>query len=444
MQEYSVQRMSINKGRPISFIAEDPKPIEETHLTPSPISRYPDCLLVPVFELVAEEGSHNILPLLSVNKRFHQVAMSNPTLWRKIFIKINGHLSEINSLSASYVKLSLERGKETLLDVVLDCDDIAKPFNFMRGYIYNLVCNAVVDEVDRRDLRTHLDKEFTEQDGFYDYPGWEFPFYKRRLELALVIIRSLITSGQAHAHRWRSAVITFSGIDDIQDTILELFKSKMPNLRSFEGTMIPFNKSGNTLWPSLRELAISTIVDLSLVPVNFPLLTTFKFHHHKNRENLSDLAILSQCTALQELSIYCEGGTFPGVPRLDANLPMLISLSLEGNVRSIGYVRFNSPKLERWNLTCKPSKALPEVHAPHVKWVNSDYGSRSSLDSEMYFLRLLLTTFKKTASFTAEGLAHPKPCFAEICNMKAAKKLPDCLRTIEIMGAGAFDLAVDT
>ncbi|KAG8847654.1 hypothetical protein FRC20_002710, partial [Serendipita sp. 405] len=156
MQEYSARRLSINKGRPISSIVQDPRPIEETRLTVSPISRCPDCLLVSIFELVTEEGSHNILPLLSVNKRFYQLAMSNPTLWRKIFITINEYLSEVNSLSTSYVKVCLERSKEALLDIILDCEDALAPFEFMRGYISNLVSNAVVDEVDKKGILNYL------------------------------------------------------------------------------------------------------------------------------------------------------------------------------------------------------------------------------------------------------------------------------------------------
>ncbi|KAG8813945.1 hypothetical protein FRC19_002089, partial [Serendipita sp. 401] len=69
--------------------------------TLSPISRCPNEVLDYIFQLIAEDGSHNLRPLLMMNKRLYRIIVSNPNLWTKIFIKIDEELQEVNSLSAS-------------------------------------------------------------------------------------------------------------------------------------------------------------------------------------------------------------------------------------------------------------------------------------------------------------------------------------------------------
>ncbi|KAG8851473.1 hypothetical protein FRC20_001749 [Serendipita sp. 405] len=188
MQQYANLRASIDKNCLSYPATEDSEAIKEMSSGSSPISRCPDVILESIFEAVAEEGSHNILSLLTVSKRFHRLAMSNPLLWRKIFITINDNLTEINSLSVPYIKACLERSGDAPLDVILDCDELPGGHEFMRNYIYDLLDRSVESEQDREDISSHLAGEFRDDE---DGDGWDFPLYERKLEPLLDIIHAL-------------------------------------------------------------------------------------------------------------------------------------------------------------------------------------------------------------------------------------------------------------
>ncbi|KAG8830818.1 hypothetical protein FRC20_008275 [Serendipita sp. 405] len=108
-----------------------------------PISRCPDVLLGYIFEYIVEKGSHHISPLLTVDRRFHQLIMSNCFLWRKLFFTFGKDLKEVNCLSTRYVQACLERSRNALLDVVLDYSDVLEQSFFTGEYVSKLIRDSV-------------------------------------------------------------------------------------------------------------------------------------------------------------------------------------------------------------------------------------------------------------------------------------------------------------
>ncbi|KAG8809225.1 hypothetical protein FRC19_005362 [Serendipita sp. 401] len=449
MQEYADLRASIVEVYYSSPTEKGSEVINKMNSTPSSISRCPDIILDTVFELIVEKGSHEILPLLTVSKRFHRRIMANPLLWRKIFIEIDHDLIESNSLSVPYINTCLERSRGILLDVVLDYSRCVDPHQFMRNYIYRMVVLATKEEEeqDRENILSHLDREFSGFDlDFGSSSG--YPFYEKRLRSSLDIVRRLVGPEGAHAQRWRSAIISFGDTDN--QTLWTLLSVEMPHLRSIRINQSYSSELDKILphdpWPSLRELAISNMVDaieIARAPVDFTVLTALEFCHDSIGYP-SNFRTLSHCIALRELTIDCWELEVADRPLIEVGLPMLVSLTLKGKVDSLDYVRFSSAKLEHWILDCRPCKKFPDVNAVHVEWLCQKLLlSSSSFKEERGCLHRLLSSFTKTLSFTVIGLGHAGLCFSQICEMEKEKRLPDCLKLVEIEGAGLLDLAKD-
>ncbi|KAG8851472.1 hypothetical protein FRC20_001748 [Serendipita sp. 405] len=443
LQEYVDLRTSIDRSCHSWSTAEGSEVVGETNPKPPPISRCPDVILNSIFEIVAEEGSHKIPPLLTVSKRFHRLAMSNPLLWTKIFIVLHEDLAGINSLSTLYVNACLERSGDALLDVVLDCRSLPQRRAYMQAYICDLIRRSVEDKQDKIDILDYLSCEFRGEVGY----GCQYPLYERKLELLLGIIRTLTGPENVHVRRWRSTIISSPYFDDldsvggVDEAMRSLLGVEMPNLQSLLIDRFDESKSdGPSLWPALRELTTSAMMPIGRVPIDFTSLTSLNFHHYNYGGYISNFSTLSQCVALQELTINCFGGAIINGPPIEVGLPMLTLLVLEGHVGLLDYVRFISPNLEDWSLHCEPCNKFPDVDAVYVQWDCRKAWNGNSLDAERSCLLQLLSSFKRTRIFKLLGLDHAKPCFADVCRMGKEKRLPSCLEVIDIDGAGSLNL----
>ncbi|KAG8819703.1 hypothetical protein FRC17_010360 [Serendipita sp. 399] len=69
----------------------------------------PNETMFDIFQHLVADGSHRLEPLLLVNKRFHALVMSTPSLWCNIVIKFDATLRESNGLSARYIHSCIER-----------------------------------------------------------------------------------------------------------------------------------------------------------------------------------------------------------------------------------------------------------------------------------------------------------------------------------------------
>ncbi|KAG8816232.1 hypothetical protein FRC17_000394, partial [Serendipita sp. 399] len=326
----------------------------------SPISKCPDEILGYIFENMVEEGSHKIRPLLTVNKRFHRVVMTNPLLWRKIFLKIDSELQEVNSLSTSYVEACLERSGKILLDIVVDCRSVPSPDDFMQCYIPNLPYDPTEDMEDREDIDDYV-RYLLKGHLKYNYipgPDLEFTIYKRKLDEAF---RALYILAETCGHRWRSAEFACSDVYEITCKVTELLLTtcEMANLQALK---IDYqDQDGPTFaetgWSKVTGFSITGAVELCWVPLNFELLTMLEFTHSVlYRSTTLNLVILNRCVTLRELIMNCEqvnewlhgmfdddmfdDDMFGDDPKsqavdVDVHLPRLTSLALKGSIHSI-------------------------------------------------------------------------------------------------------------
>ncbi|KAG8829761.1 hypothetical protein FRC17_006096 [Serendipita sp. 399] len=406
----------------------------------SPISRCPDVLLEEIFKLVAENGSHAMLPLLTVNKQFYRVVMSNPVLWRKIFIEIDGNIQEINSLSDAYVDICVGRSRDVLLDVILDCRRIPNPPAFMWHYICNIIRQSEEDKLDVEVATDYLFDQLQarEMDEAHEY--WEFPLYERRLDLVLDMTKSLLGAEGANACRWRTATIKLPDRYCVTEALWPLISTAMPNLRSLRLNNIDYSALRKMLLghrqPVLTHFEVSNPVDLSQVSIDFGFLTTLDFVYCSNQGTMN-LVTLSQCVALRELNITCRGRDSDDVDQANVELPTLVSLQFRQSVSILRRVRFHLPKLENWYLDCRPTKNLPHINAPYIRWNVLLYPYQNEME---WFVRCLLKLTTAT-KLVLDGIRHPEACFAEIRKMK--NTLPRSLKVVEIVDAGSLDLTTD-
>ncbi|KAG8846649.1 hypothetical protein FRB91_000622 [Serendipita sp. 411] len=439
MQEYVYLRSSINGDTRFSNTVQGLRTVDDAGSMTSLISRCPDVFLY-ICELIAEEGSHGIIPLLTVNKQFYGMAMSNPVLWRKISIKFDSQLSEVNSLSTSYVHACLQRSAAASLDIVLDCREVGESNIFMENYVFGVVCGSLVDRKEEGEMRRYLYSVFDEHEGDNDVIG-ESLLYERKTTQVLDIINSFRGSDGTHTCRWRSALIMVPHVGRIGGEIWSLFNVNMPNLQVFRinhwNSLHLQNSLPDAAWPALRNLSVLSEIDLYNAPIKLDSLQFLDFHCY-NARDIANMQALSRCVALRELTICFGGVEILGLPQINIHLPMLVSFTLNGHLRLLDYVQFRLPRLERWNIGCSPSETIPDIHAAHIGWCV--WGYDNTFEAEMAFILQLLA---RTTSLRIERLEHPDLCLKEIREMRAQKRLPDCLRTVEVVGVGSLDLVVD-
>ncbi|KAG8811257.1 hypothetical protein FRB91_003335 [Serendipita sp. 411] len=439
MQEYVYLRSSINGDTQFSHTVQGLRTVNDAGSMTSLISRCPDVFLY-ICELIAEEGSHGIIPLLTVNKQFYGVAMSNPLLWRKISIKFDSQLNEVNSLSTSYVHACLQRSAATSLDIVLDCDEVDESDDFMKGYVFEVVCGSLVDRKEEGEMRRYLWSVFDEYEGDNDFIG-ESLLYERKTTQVLDIINSFWGLDGTHTCRWRSAVIMLPYVERIDEEIWSLFNVKMPNLQVLQinrwNPLDLQNSLPDAAWPALRNLSVFSNIDLDNTPIKFDSLQFLDVHCY-NAWEIANMQALSQCVALRELTIHFGQVKTLGLPQIDIHLPKLVSFTLNGYLHLIDYIRFRLPRLECWNIACSPSETIPDIHVAHIRCYV--WGHKNTFEAEMAFVLQLLS---RTTSLRIESLEHPDLCLEEIRKMRAQKRLPDCLRTVEVVGVGSLDLVLD-
>ncbi|KAG8830778.1 hypothetical protein FRC20_008279, partial [Serendipita sp. 405] len=240
-------------------------------LASPPISRCPDVLLEYIFEYIVEKGSHHICPLLTVDRRLHQLIMSNCFLWRKVFITFGEDLKEVNRLSTRYVQACLERSGNALLDVVLDYSDVPEQFFFIGEYVSKLIRDSLPGS-DGEGIAHWVSMSVGELEWDMD-----FSFYQRILQGAFKILQSLTGPECIHTRRWRSAIISFHADETPQPPMLDLFTGEIPNLQILQLENVTFQLFCERLpdsgWPAVTQFRFSSDLKLSRAPLNFGLLT---------------------------------------------------------------------------------------------------------------------------------------------------------------------------
>ncbi|KAG8819909.1 hypothetical protein FRC17_010303 [Serendipita sp. 399] len=400
----------------------------------SPISLCPDEVLGYIFEAIIDDGSHNLHPLLTVNRRFHRLIMSTPRLWSKIFIRINIRLEDVNSLSTSYITTCLERSGEVLLDIVMNCDGIRHTSEFLEHYAFEALEAMELEKENKRDVLDHVGWACGKlgENGDRNFPC---PFYDRKMDNVVEIVYILMSQ----AHRWRSAIIHPPDPSYTERGARNMFTCKMPNLQSLEINYYDFALLSELIpespWPKLTEFAFTSRIDLSKASLNLSQLRSLTFKHYDDRFDFSNMSILSECISLQKLDIHCNFSfKKEKYPPIDVRLPRLKFFSLSGSMESISYVHFILPELEHWDLSCDLRRYIPDVDAHHVSWQSVWSSEEISAGSEVDGVIRLFSRFKKTVSVALNGLKHLEFCIRKFEEMTAAKLLPGNLRAVDIAG----------
>jgi hypothetical protein len=80
-----------------------------------------------IFRLYLAENPRRVRHLLLVCRQWHEIAIKDPRLWNRIFIKVEEKEWDLESASKTYknhAKMCLQRSGASLLDIEVDCDDL--------------------------------------------------------------------------------------------------------------------------------------------------------------------------------------------------------------------------------------------------------------------------------------------------------------------------------
>ncbi|KAG8825374.1 hypothetical protein FRC17_008700 [Serendipita sp. 399] len=436
IDEYARMVASLYPPRPTSSTTREQIAVNKASVvtTPaSPIARCPSEVLGYIFEYVVEGGSEQIRPLLTVNKRFHRLAMQNALLWRYISISFETDLTVSYSLSSAYIKTCLERSKGALLHIWVDCGGICGLHDFM------MMCISQSMETMKGDRRDKKDIILTTMDVLerVDFDAnLVLRLYNRRFRRVLDTLCSLAGPGNIHANRWGTFYVAFSDMAESNLEIWNWIPREMPSLETLRIDRLDVSKLQvapiTASWPSISHFAIGGDIMLWKTPLNFGRLKILEFCY-RHSTGASNLLTLVECTSLQDLTINCHhSGQITNLEplQLQISIPTLTSLTLDGRIDCLASVQFHLPRLEYWKLTCFYGLQLPEIHALDVSWhIRHPWPLEDcEIETEIGGLFQLLSFNKRMRSLTIRCLLYPKECLTEIQRMKSEKEIPADLR----------------
>ncbi|KAG8826760.1 hypothetical protein FRC17_008116 [Serendipita sp. 399] len=359
------------------------------------VALLPNELMIQIFQVLVVDGSHHLQPLLLVNKRFHVLVTTAPSLWCNINIKFDEALQECNNLSVRYIRSCIKYSGKSFLNIDLDLADISDTSG----------CAVSILEIVKKEV-----PRFSDVIGFaIDIAGEldgldEEAFFTRRLDKLDSLVKALAGKKGFHARRWRSLKLSTSEPDyHASDKLWPLLKYKMPNLKTFvlRGSLSEEFDDFDTFdddipnLTAVRHLTLSNTSEFRLASFSLHLLTTVVV---SCLSHLSGLDIFSSCRALQELTItdverYLEDWRSEKSP-IDVELPSLKKLALGGSVGALKDVKFRTPCLNNVTLFCGCEEGLPKLRARSMVWA-PDADEVESLELTTAFLKYLIGDVKE-------------------------------------------------
>ncbi|KAG9056203.1 hypothetical protein FS842_011380 [Serendipita sp. 407] len=320
--------------------------------------KVPDEVVNHVLEYIVEDGSHNIKPLLLVNKRFHAIIMSSPALWSKINITMDASLKEANGLSLKYINTCLKRSEEALLDINLDFSSVCG------GYEY--LCSFYEDPISDLPAHSLIFPEIQDAIGRLDENS--------RWMGQQDIIGKLIRTIMAHKHRWRSATVELPAPDtSLVVDFWVLFLGGRPSQVNRHGHFV-----GDIIHRAVQEVpsTFSTIENYTIwgpakrgmMSLRFGSLRELAFEASWMDPNIHSL---SSCTDLHALTISVQvPHVNPSRSPLIISLPSLVQLTLKGNINGLSGIEFQVPRLTKLTLVSSYTawQYLPRVRSRFVYW----------------------------------------------------------------------------
>ncbi|KAG8832316.1 hypothetical protein FRC17_001488 [Serendipita sp. 399] len=325
----------------------------------------PNETILQMCECLVEEGSHHLKPLLLVNKRFHQLIMSTPSLWCNIHLKFDSKLEEVNELSVYYIERCIERGQMAPLNIDVDISDISGPQECASS-IFRAAQRKMPEYSSLLDL-------IIDSDGIAGIDD-DAAFYIGKLDAIEYLVLAAMGPGLDHIHRWRSLKFTSPTEVDLLagEIVWHLFEYPMPNLETFTlfGSIASeYALFGNDI-PDLTAVRHLTFHDVyhcggpSAATLSWDRLVTLVISYYAY-PNL--LEILSDCRALQELAV-ADIYDAHFAARRDLNMPFLRKLTLKGDPGLLKDIVFHTPRLECLVLVCLKMESIPRLRARSVIW----------------------------------------------------------------------------
>ncbi|KAG8798051.1 hypothetical protein FRC17_007570, partial [Serendipita sp. 399] len=314
-------------------------------------------MLVEIFKFVVKDGSHHLGPLLFVDKRFHSLIKSTPTLWTDICINVGNVLRGSHDISSGYMAACFRNSQAALFSVSIDMLDIPRPAE-LASFLFD-----------------KLRLQINSQDTKVTELNWDEsdPFYGKALDAVEGIV----------------SLITGSWIPANLDNIWTLFCGASPNMKDFDFYSVPTRLVPNIglfELSTVRNLTFSSAAEPSLTKLRLGLLTALSIEFN-SRFDLMDS--LSSCTALRELSLsvgHQEGDPY----QRDVCLPSLRKLTLKGHTEYLKATRFLTPLLDHLALCYIASDSIPKVQARYVEWDSYDVVADLHDVEMLSFLRSIL------------------------------------------------------
>ncbi|KAG8814778.1 hypothetical protein FRC17_000973 [Serendipita sp. 399] len=285
--------------------------------------RVPDDIIIHILRYVVEDGSHHIKPLLLVNRRFHDVIMSDPVLWSKVTIVVNTRLQEVNGLSMAYLKTCLERSRGTQLDVRLDFSSASGIYEY-----FSSIQEEFRHNMPSFSLPLTSDSHFR---GIYRDPG-----YTKELEK----LKKLIRMATTQMNRWQTATIFFPTLDEeeLTDIFKRLFLPSLMISRLTGEFIQTYCQNGFPRLSNIKNFILWGPSKIGRIVLNSGRMRELSYEATSRDPSLYKL---SSCTDLQVLVIYAYSSDLnPSLSPLVISLPSLIELGVIDSLDGLMGIEF--------------------------------------------------------------------------------------------------------
>jgi F-box-like len=385
--------------------------------TLSPIRPCPPEILSMIFRIYLAENPRRVRRLLLVCRQWHEVAKNDPQLWNRIRIKVNERDWNLKSMSKSYEKhtmMCLQRSGASLLDIEVDCEELRSSRHQILDRINEPFARQLGDGTDAEIAFSNwLDNLELDE---LDTPAVTATCQPKHIVRAIKLIAG--KNGE-HMSRWGSLHFTFPLLYDPKTvaSLWKLFRRPTPCLNRLILVTPGFSSIHDTDLegcfpdlPTLKHLHVDSIQVFRFLTLNSPI-ESLVIHGE-----ISDWweCNLSQFTHLQYLEAYIDRFSphYDPIP-IEVSLPLLKRLALNGILRRLSEVQFNTPILQDlsirgrtlYEISRKPD-FLPGLQSLRVCWMGSNYTGKPWRDEILTKeMKIILAHFHKAKQLTVSSNA---------------------------------------
>lgn len=305
----------------------------------APVSCLPVEVLANIFMQLVQDEISTLATLSLVCRKWRQIIISNPLLWRRIVVTSDGDTSKVQNI-CEYVKLSVQRSEPALLDITIDFGSLMSPREYFRDRFPNAF--------EELDTSVYTNSIYWEED--------ECPIERQYNSLLTQLVESIVGPDCIHMSRWRSLLLTLPNEDTHIAFILELwplFEGEASNLTELivdggyeERTDFRrLDRSFHEL-KSLQRLTIPEHFALTSFDVEPNSIRYLSIYEVDDWTNLLQFSSFSNLQSLRYSVLDIRKPTSIGSVVRAISLPHLHTLYLDGTHRTDILRLFHLPKLK--------------------------------------------------------------------------------------------------